>query len=165
MTFSFQLEKKISLKYFPCMYFQKIWYFGQSIFDFLCSGYFFPLEMTDFLVQKFVKPKKSFQQKKLFIKKKKKLQLGFSSKIEVPQLGSAWLGIFTARARSSRKISARTHLYYEVKMGIRNLLYNIYWTQLCRYINSFQKKSFSYTKTYLHCKPIPCNDYRDFPVY
>ena len=40
----------------------------------------------------------------------KKFQLGFSSKIEVPQLGSAQLGTFTARARSSQKIPARTHL-------------------------------------------------------
>ena len=39
-------------------------------------------------------------------------QLGFSSKMKVPQLGSAWLGTFTARTRSSRKIPARTHLYY-----------------------------------------------------
>ena len=42
----------------------------------------------------------------------KKIQLGFSSEIEVPQLGSARLGTFIARARSSRKIPARTHLYY-----------------------------------------------------
>ena len=41
----------------------------------------------------------------------KKIQLGFSSKIDVPQLGSTWLGTFIARARSSRKIPARTHLY------------------------------------------------------
>ena len=40
----------------------------------------------------------------------KKIQLGFSSKIKVPQLGSARLGTFIARARSSRKIPARTHL-------------------------------------------------------
>ena len=40
----------------------------------------------------------------------KKIQLGFSSEIEVPQLGSAQLGNFIARARSSRKIPARTHL-------------------------------------------------------
>ena len=41
----------------------------------------------------------------------KKFQLGFSSKIEVPQLGSARLRTFIGRARSSRKIPARTHLY------------------------------------------------------
>ena len=41
----------------------------------------------------------------------KKIQLGFSSKIEVPQLGLARAGNFLARARSSRKIPARTHLY------------------------------------------------------
>jgi hypothetical protein len=40
----------------------------------------------------------------------KKFQLGFSSEIEVPELGSAQLGNFIARARSSRKIPARTHL-------------------------------------------------------
>ena len=37
----------------------------------------------------------------------KKHPLNFSSKIEVPQLGLAQLGTFTARARSSRKIPAR----------------------------------------------------------
>ena len=42
----------------------------------------------------------------------KNCQLGFSSKIKVPQLGLTRLGTFTARARSSRKIPARTHLYY-----------------------------------------------------
>ena len=35
-----------------------------------------------------------------------RFQLGFSSKIEVPQLNSARLGTFTARARSSQKIPA-----------------------------------------------------------
>jgi hypothetical protein len=35
----------------------------------------------------------------------KKFQLGFSSEIEVPRLGT-----FIAQARSSRKIPARTHL-------------------------------------------------------
>ena len=39
-------------------------------------------------------------------------QLGFSSKIKVSQLGSTRLGTFTARARSSRKIPARTHHYH-----------------------------------------------------
>ena len=42
----------------------------------------------------------------------KKFQLGFSSKVEVPQLGLARAGTFLARGRSSRKIPARTHLYY-----------------------------------------------------
>ena len=42
----------------------------------------------------------------------KKFQLGFSSKIEVPQLGSARLRNFIAQARSSRKIPAQTHLCY-----------------------------------------------------
>ena len=41
----------------------------------------------------------------------KNCQLGFSSKIKVPQLGLTRLGTFVARARSSRKIPARTHLY------------------------------------------------------
>ena len=40
----------------------------------------------------------------------KNFQLGFSSKIEVPQLGWAGLGFFIAGACSSRKIPARTHL-------------------------------------------------------
>ena len=40
----------------------------------------------------------------------KKFRLDFSSKIEVPQLGLAQLGNFIARAHSSRKIPARTHL-------------------------------------------------------
>ena len=39
-------------------------------------------------------------------------QLGFSSKIEVPQLGSARLGTLIARLSSSGKIPAQTHLYY-----------------------------------------------------
>ena len=39
-------------------------------------------------------------------------QLGFSSKIEMPQLGSARLGTFPARLGSSREISARAHHYY-----------------------------------------------------
>ena len=38
-------------------------------------------------------------------------QLGFSSEIEVPQLGSAWLRFFTARLNSSWKILARAHHY------------------------------------------------------
>ena len=42
---------------------------------------------------------------------KKIFQLGFSSEIKVPQLGLTPLGSFTAGARSSRKIPARTHLY------------------------------------------------------
>ena len=42
---------------------------------------------------------------------KKKIQLGFSSKIKVPQLGSTRLGIFIARARWSWKIPARAHHY------------------------------------------------------
>ena len=83
MTFSFQLEKKISLKYFPCMYFQKIWYFGQSIFDFLSSGYFW------FSGSEICKTKEKFSAKKAIYQKK--LKLGFSSKIEVPQLGKSWL--------------------------------------------------------------------------
>ena len=41
----------------------------------------------------------------------KNCQLGFSSKIKVPQLGLTRLGTFTARARSSRKIPAQTHHY------------------------------------------------------
>jgi hypothetical protein len=36
-------------------------------------------------------------------------QLVFSSENKVPQLGSAWLGTFTARLGSSRKILARAH--------------------------------------------------------
>jgi hypothetical protein len=51
----------------------------------------------------------------------KKFQLGFSSKIEVPQLGSARLGTFIARARSSRKIPARTHLYYLYYLSVQIL--------------------------------------------
>ena len=39
----------------------------------------------------------------------------FSSKFKVPQLGSARLGTFIARACSSRKIPAQTHLYYASK--------------------------------------------------
>ena len=39
-------------------------------------------------------------------------QLGFSLKIDVPQLGLAWLGYFIAQADSSRKNPAETHLYY-----------------------------------------------------
>ena len=54
--------------------------------------------------------KRKLKQKKLYIKEK--IQLVFSSKIKVPQLGSARLGTFIARARSSRKIPARTHHYY-----------------------------------------------------
>ena len=42
---------------------------------------------------------------------KKKFQLGFSSEIKVPQLGSARLGTFIARLGSSRKIPARAHHY------------------------------------------------------
>ena len=38
-------------------------------------------------------------------------QLGFSSKIKVPQLGSARLGTFIARLGSSWKIPARAHHY------------------------------------------------------
>ena len=43
--------------------------------------------------------------------KKKFFQLGFSSEIKVPQLGSARLGTFIARLGSSRKIPARAHHY------------------------------------------------------
>ena len=39
----------------------------------------------------------------------KKTQLSFSLKIEIPQLGFAWRGTFTARLGSSQKIPARTH--------------------------------------------------------
>ena len=39
-------------------------------------------------------------------------QLGFNSKIEVPQLGSNRLGNFVARLGSSWKIPARTHHFY-----------------------------------------------------
>ena len=41
-------------------------------------------------------------------------QLGFSSKIKVPQLGLARLGTFIARLDSSRKIPARAHHYHLV---------------------------------------------------
>ena len=58
---------------------------------------------------------------------KKNCQLGFSSKIEVPQLGSARLGYFTARAHSSRKNPARTHHYN----NFVTLLY--VHKQLCKY--------------------------------
>ena len=53
--------------------------------------------------------KRKLKQKKLYIKEK--IQLVFSSKIKVPQLGLAWLVTFIARARSSRKNPARTHHY------------------------------------------------------
>ena len=53
--------------------------------------------------------KKKIEAKKLYIKEK--IQLVFSSKIKVPQLSSARLGTFIARAHSSRKIPARTHHY------------------------------------------------------
>ena len=53
--------------------------------------------------------KRKLKQKKLCIKEK--IQLVFSSKIKVPQLGLARLGTFIARARSSRKNPARTHHY------------------------------------------------------
>ena len=111
VTISFQLRKKI-------------WYFGQSIFSFLCSEYFFLLKMTDFLVQKFVKLKKnqSFKKKKLFIKKK--LQLGFSSKIEVPQLGLTGLGNFSAWLGSALKILARTYHYLPIFLCARKLKCN-----------------------------------------
>ena len=41
----------------------------------------------------------------------KKIQLGFSSEIKVPQLGSARFGTFIARLGSSWKFLAQTHLY------------------------------------------------------
>ena len=50
----------------------------------------------------------------------KKFQLGFSSKIEVPQLGLARAGTFLAWARSSQKIPARTHLY---QLGLMLLIF------------------------------------------
>ena len=40
---------------------------------------------------------------------KKEFQLGFSSEIKVPQLGSARLGTFIARLGSSWKFPARAH--------------------------------------------------------
>ena len=61
--------------------------------------------MTDYLVQKLVKARKNihFELKKLYIKK---FQLGFSSKIEMPQLNSARLGTFIAWLGSAREIPA-----------------------------------------------------------
>ena len=56
----------------------------------------FLLKMTNFWGEK-----RKLKQKKLYIKEK--IQLVFSSKIKVPQLGSARLGTFIAWARSSRK--------------------------------------------------------------
>ena len=60
--------------------------------------------MTDFLVQKFVK-----QERKK--KELKKLYIGFSSIIEIPQLGSAWLSNFTAWFSPAWVIPAQTHHY------------------------------------------------------
>ena len=48
------------------------------------------------------------------------IQLGFSSETEVLQLGSARLGTFTARARSSQKIPARTHHYQVCFLSMLN---------------------------------------------
>ena len=52
----------------------------------------------------------------------------FSSKTEVTQLGLAQLGTFIARACSSQKISARTHLYiiylYNINQFPRTKLHN-----------------------------------------
>jgi hypothetical protein len=62
--------------------------------------------MTGSKIGKAKKERKN-KQKKLYIKKN--CQLGFSSKIELPQLGLAWLGNFSARLGSVREISARTH--------------------------------------------------------
>jgi hypothetical protein len=59
--------------------------------------------VTDFLVQKLVKN----ELKKLYIKENE--QLGFSSKIETPQLGLARLGTFIALLGSAREIPARTY--------------------------------------------------------
>ena len=47
--------------------------------------------------------------KNLTIRNIKKIQLGFSSEIKVPQLGSARLGTFIARLGSSWKFPARAH--------------------------------------------------------
>ena len=44
--------------------------------------------------------------------KKISVQLGFSSEIKVPQLGSDRLGTFIAWLGLSLKIPAQTHLYY-----------------------------------------------------
>ena len=63
MTFSFQLEKKSAWNIFPVCIFKR---FGTLANQF---SIFSAVDTFDFLVQKFVKPKKSFQQKKLFIKK------------------------------------------------------------------------------------------------
>ena len=41
----------------------------------------------------------------------KYFQLGFSSKIEMPQLGSTWFRTLSAQFESARKIPARTHHY------------------------------------------------------
>ena len=65
-------------------------------------------------------------------------QLGFSSKIEVPQLGSTRLGTFTAQARSSRKFPARTHLYHLGMFGYRIILLKV-------------------TSLTLHCTGAKCN--------
>ena len=44
-------------------------------------------------------------------------QLGFSSKIEMPQLGLTRLGTFSDRFGSAREISARTHHYLGLVCG------------------------------------------------
>ena len=77
-----QLENRIFFSLFP-LHFQKT-----SLFLVLfVVNLLFLLKMTDFMVQKLVKVRKK---KKWAINQKKKIQLSFSSKIEMSGLGSAW---------------------------------------------------------------------------
>ena len=73
-------------------------------------------KMNDFWVEKFVTPrKKKFGAKKGLYQKK--IQLDFSSKIEVPSL--ARLGSETFQLGSALEISARTH-HYRLCIHLRN---------------------------------------------
>ena len=64
-------------------------------------------------------------------------QLGFSSKIKVPQLGSARLGTFIARLGSSRKIPARAHHYKLASVQVRRYFQRVGLPTLHTYIISF----------------------------
>jgi len=60
----------------------------------------------------------------------------FQLEIKMPQLGSTRLGKFSARARSSRKIPARTHHYKVVLIDESTLV--------CTYVVSFLTKNVSF---------------------
>ena len=70
-------------------------------------------------------------------------QLGFSSKLKCPS--SARLGDFSARARSSRKIPARTHHYYILTLVCnRDLIIDLYFVKTLQEIKNkkvLQKRS------------------------